>query len=492
MHKRFFFVLGLIALSLISVLSSAGAQGVDWQVTVFNGETSTFYTITASGIQPGPVLPGAQNFQQIYGMRVSPDGIFAVFNGTMSDTDPGGAYIANLASGACCVKLQDPAQPGMQPTFIGPFSPDGSQIAVSLLDNSSLGQSQTPNAAIVVFDLASGSIIASTPLSSIQPQESYAAAAAFGEWKADGIRVVPSCWGCEGVWNGSYSIWNPTANTMSAPVEPFDIFLDKLPVTGETLKSAANDVYPQSGAPGGYFPPANVVEYSAGVNQPEQVIYFNENNPYVASARWVYDGRAILVQLAGPAASYADNPFVNEEPGEAYLLFRDGRQVTAPSGLGSVMIGTPDGWIALDWNTNTLSRVQIDDNGNSQVTLLGNGPRWDLASNNFTLGTSAAPAAFPLVPPPARTTCPGFMESRLWANSFARVTPGAANNLRADPATTSALLTSIPGEGVFAVLEGPVCTENMAWWKVQYNGQMGWTAEGQGTSYWVEPMTNVW
>jgi ABC-type antimicrobial peptide transport system permease subunit len=40
-----------------------------------------------------------------------------------------------------------------------------------------------------------------------------------------------------------------------------------------------------------------------------------------------------------------------------------------------------------------------------------------------------------------------------------------------------------------AVLEGPVCAENMAWWKVQYQGQTGWTAEGQGTDYWLEPLT---
>ncbi|RPI93979.1 MAG: hypothetical protein EHM39_12510 [Chloroflexi bacterium] len=83
------------------------------------------------------------------------------------------------------------------------------------------------------------------------------------------------------------------------------------------------------------------------------------------------------------------------------------------------------------------------------------------------------------------------MESRLWPNIFARVTPGDPNTLRAEPSLTAASIGTIPGEGVMAVLEGPTCADNMAWWRVQYMGQIGWTSEGQGSTYWLEPMATA-
>jgi hypothetical protein len=93
----------------------------------------------------------------------------------------------------------------------------------------------------------------------------------------------------------------------------------------------------------------------------------------------------------------------------------------------------------------------------------------------------------PSVPPNQPTTCPGFMPSRLLANYSGRVTPGDANNLRAQPSSSAERVGQIPGGDYFFVLAGPTCAENTAWWQVDYNGTVGWTAEGQGTTYWLEP-----
>jgi hypothetical protein len=496
MHRRFFLVLSLcILLSIGLSAPGAAAQSPDWRVTVYDYDTSSFLFITAAGLQPGPALPGVQGFTQIYSVRLSPSGAYAVFTGTTSDSDPGGTYVANMMTGACCVTLQDPAQPTMSTTYIGPFSPDGNQIVVSMLDMSYFegGSSQPPNSSVVVFDLASGSIVTSIPFSAVPSQDQWAVTAALGEWKQDGIRMAPSCWGCEGVWEGLYSIWNPATGTISAPVEPFDIFMKPLPATGEVLKAIANAAYPQSGAPMAYFAAANVVEYTADINQPTgQVIYFNPANPFVTSADWVYDGRAILVQLGGRVSSLPDNPMANEATGEAYLLFRDGRQVSVPANLGYALTGTPDGWIALQWDTGEAWVVKTDDSGSIQVTPVGTSTRWERVATNFTLGASAVPGSFRVITPPVRATCPGFVTSRLWPNTFARITPGAPNNLRAEPSTNSALLGTIPGAEIIAVLEGPTCAENMAWWKVQYLGQTGWTSEGQGSTYWIDPPEMMW
>lgn len=83
--------------------------------------------------------------------------------------------------------------------------------------------------------------------------------------------------------------------------------------------------------------------------------------------------------------------------------------------------------------------------------------------------------------------CVGGQTPRLTPGEHGRVTPGAPNNLRAAPGTRAALLTEIPGLGEFAVLTGPVCADGLNWWQVDYQGQVGWTAEGRGQEYWIMP-----
>jgi hypothetical protein len=82
--------------------------------------------------------------------------------------------------------------------------------------------------------------------------------------------------------------------------------------------------------------------------------------------------------------------------------------------------------------------------------------------------------------------CPGAPPSRLVVGGLGHVTPGDPNDLRATPGGAS--IGKIPGGAAFTVLQGPVCSPNgIAWWQVNYNGQIGWTAEGQGSTYFLEP-----
>jgi hypothetical protein len=84
--------------------------------------------------------------------------------------------------------------------------------------------------------------------------------------------------------------------------------------------------------------------------------------------------------------------------------------------------------------------------------------------------------------------CPGFVTSRLLPGGEALVLGSSANNVRSAPSITAPRVGSIPGGTIFTVLQGPVCADNYAWWQVNYNGLNGWTAEGQGADYWLEPM----
>jgi len=84
-------------------------------------------------------------------------------------------------------------------------------------------------------------------------------------------------------------------------------------------------------------------------------------------------------------------------------------------------------------------------------------------------------------------SCPGAPAPRLTVGLSGRVTPGYPNALRNAPSLSAERIGNIPGEGVFTVLAGPRCADGFSWWQVNYNGSVGWTAEGDSSEYWVEP-----
>ncbi len=85
--------------------------------------------------------------------------------------------------------------------------------------------------------------------------------------------------------------------------------------------------------------------------------------------------------------------------------------------------------------------------------------------------------------------CPGAPTPRLLPGDLARVLGTTANNVRSQPSVTSgAVVGQIPAGAQFNVLEGPACQDELTWYRVQYGDLTGWTAEGQGREYWVEPL----
>ncbi|MCC7448192.1 MAG: PD40 domain-containing protein [Anaerolineae bacterium] len=95
----------------------------------------------------------------------------------------------------------------------------------------------------------------------------------------------------------------------------------------------------------------------------------------------------------------------------------------------------------------------------------------------------------------AGNTACGPLPTRLVKGQQGRVTPGPDNSLNNKPAPpskdpTSQAIGTIPAGTVFTVLDGPVCGYNLTWWqlKVDANGVIGWTAEGDASGYWLEPL----
>jgi uncharacterized protein YgiM (DUF1202 family) len=98
----------------------------------------------------------------------------------------------------------------------------------------------------------------------------------------------------------------------------------------------------------------------------------------------------------------------------------------------------------------------------------------------ITSGSAVVPTSTPIVS--ACSPAP-----RLSVGKIGRVTPGLPNNIRSDANTGSTLLGQIPAGSLFFVVSGPTCAGGSYWWQVNYNGVLGWTPEGAGSQYYVEP-----
>jgi hypothetical protein len=76
---------------------------------------------------------------------------------------------------------------------------------------------------------------------------------------------------------------------------------------------------------------------------------------------------------------------------------------------------------------------------------------------------------------------------RLVVGGSGLVTPGLPNKLRAGPHKSDTVIGSMPAGAIFSVIGGPICGDGLRWWQVTYKGLNGWTADGQGTEYWLLP-----
>lgn len=84
--------------------------------------------------------------------------------------------------------------------------------------------------------------------------------------------------------------------------------------------------------------------------------------------------------------------------------------------------------------------------------------------------------------------CAGAPVPQLEVGGYGQVTEGDANNVRDIASRDGTKIGEIPALASFSVLEGPVCADGFNWWRVDYDGLVGWTVEGAGTDYFVLPI----
>lgn len=153
---------------------------------------------------------------------------------------------------------------------------------------------------------------------------------------------------------------------------------------------------------------------------------------------------------------------------------------------------TPGGPRSFDrYFENTFSlMLSVTDNS----TCVGNQLWWEVTDGLGTTGwmnenESQRFLLAPRYPNNWLFYCPATAPTRVYVQGQARVIAGlGANNLRAEAGTTAEIIGTIPSEAQFTVIDGPVCVEGMVWWEVEYGDLTGWTAEGEGETYWLEPV----
>lgn len=84
--------------------------------------------------------------------------------------------------------------------------------------------------------------------------------------------------------------------------------------------------------------------------------------------------------------------------------------------------------------------------------------------------------------------CPDTPTSRLIVGERGYVVDdGESLNLREQPGTDQPLISQIPSGASFDVLAGPVCEADYAWYRVRYEQDTGWIAEGDQREYYALP-----
>ncbi|MEP7167078.1 MAG: SH3 domain-containing protein [Candidatus Woesebacteria bacterium] len=152
----------------------------------------------------------------------------------------------------------------------------------------------------------------------------------------------------------------------------------------------------------------------------------------------------------------------------------------APLGRYFNYISTSNGWYNVSWNGGS-GWVS----GGSSYTTLGSG-----ADNG---SSQPAPVVNNPNPPATSGSCGVALATRLVVGQKGRNSLVEGDTrVRNEPSGTQ-VDVMLPGE-TFDVLEGPVCRESnsdgyLNWWKIRVDvtGIVGWSPEGNSSTYWLEP-----
>ncbi len=81
--------------------------------------------------------------------------------------------------------------------------------------------------------------------------------------------------------------------------------------------------------------------------------------------------------------------------------------------------------------------------------------------------------------------------TRLKIGNLVQLIGEMPNRVRSEPQKGENVVGQFIADETYILLDGPVCSEGLVWWEIadpRLPGGSGWTAEGNGQEYWLEPI----
>ena len=494
--------LALVGVSLISAPATQASQGLPpyaWYAVVWQTPADTLHWIGPLGEVASIQRPKLPN-EAVGGdpqVAISPDGRHAVIAAGLTN-NLRGLGIYDFATGQFVKTHQ--AQPGEEIMLGAPhiFNLTSTRVAVGFRS----GDFQNPAWRLIVFDLASGDVVAVldntypglTPNQLATPYVRYYGVLAGQAEEAVHFQLIP--YGVGGAMNWSAYAWLPTP----APINAAN------PVIPSMYTQASSDIQFLSGAeafafqdtnygalpPQGPAPSLNAIGTQVpGAFAPTTI--WVDGTSYQYNARWAAGGQGVLYWSDNGQGTQNWNVI-----SAAGTPISNTRTLLGPAIVDAV--GTPDGFLMQASGNFLYLSTNLQDSAGSLI-FQGN-PSQTMrilyvtpAGVQFALNTLADPPGGVVANGPGNLAppvqgCPGAPPQRLTVGQGARVTftNGQALNLRNQP--EGSLLAQIPEGTEVTVVSGPQCLGNYTWWQINVvsgAAVSGWAAEGDAGSYYLEP-----
>lgn len=149
----------------------------------------------------------------------------------------------------------------------------------------------------------------------------------------------------------------------------------------------------------------------------------------------------------------------------------------------------------------TVNSAVIDQISQGEIVYVERGPvcadgyNWFFVRNGRIAGWTAegGDGQYWLTVDTGSSYCYNSPPARLIPNFQGIVLPGEPNNLRDNIGTNGTrVVTVMPAGETFVVKGTSQCdAEGRRWFPIQYKQFTGWTAEGEGTEYWVAPVAST-
>ncbi len=492
--KLLIFSLGMI----LHYSANVSAQDVSWEAFAYDAENQTIEVITEDGMEtfatlPSDFMPVDQFLAKGNHIAISPDRRYVVvaYNNILKILD-----LANPA--LCCAELE--VEGVIVERFsLGAFNAQGTEIAIGLIGeitdqevNPQTDSEVIPYPALLLtVDLASAQVTRrSSPYFRTGGQFNFPSR--IYAWTDEGILFYPNCTACEFYSRSprSLTLWNPDTDQFEDGF-PYQNPRDgtQLAQTGETISARRNRDFPTQPEFTPWDSLDNVIEVE-GAEASKQVVFFDPTDLTLPTPLWVADGQAFL-HFTEREQRLTPNANDKTDIQIALVTYRDGHTQSFPvagrvpyflyvhNGYGDLRyaFGTPTGVVLVQEIDDVKHVIHYDLSGESiQPVRLGS------LSEKFTLldipelGATVRGDFVQNIAAPAPIQCPGLPESNLEQAGQVVVTLEEPVHLY-DSFLSENIIGEIPKETNLLIQDGPICSDNGAWWHVKFGELDGWVIQ---------------